>query len=142
MIATISQRINSPTRIPDMFFLPWSRRSPRADRLEFANLFRERPLHRQALHRGCAIEAMAVAGILHDECGVRGLRDGAAVREHQNVPIDAERCRRPGVDTRRTVLELGCGVRADRPAGSETEVKDDDISTRDRHRRGLRLAED
>src|SRR5690606_40245220 len=40
------------------------------DLLELTGLLRQRDFRRQALHRGCAVEAMAVRRVLHDEFGV------------------------------------------------------------------------
>ena len=81
-------------------------------------------------------------GILHDEIGVRGVGDRAAMRENQDVRIDAE-CRScPGVDALGTVYELWCGLRTDRSAGSEAEVTDDDVGTGDGHRRRFLFTED
>ena len=59
---------------PRHLFLPLLPALPRADRLEFTNLFRQRPLHRQALHRGGAVEAVALARVFHDEVGIRRAR--------------------------------------------------------------------
>ena len=91
---------------PRHLFLPLLPALSRADRLEFTNLFRQRPLHRQALHRGGAVEAVALARVFHDEVGVVGLGDGSAMGQHQYVRIDAERRCRPGVDLLRTVFEF------------------------------------
>src|SRR5882757_407824 len=138
-IATISQRINSPTKIPDM--LP-SLNFPalsRADRLEFAHLIRQRPLHRQALHRRCAVETVAVAGGLHDEIGILRIGNRTAMGQHQNVRVDAECRRSPGVDLGRAVLQLGRSLRTDRAAGRETQMADDDVRACDRHRGGFLL---
>src|SRR5947207_8843049 len=140
-IAMISQRINSPTRVPDISSSLWSRRLPRADRLEFTNLFRQCSLHRQALHRGSTVEAVALARVLHDEIGIIRLGDGAAMGQHEYVRIDAKRRRRPGIDLFRAAFELWCGVRADRAAGGQAEMTDDDVGARDRHGASLAFAE-
>ena len=126
---------------PRHLFLPLVPALSRADRLEFTNLFRQCPLHRQALHRGGAVEAVALARVFHDEVGIRRLGDRAAMGQHQYVRIDAERGRGPGVDLFRTVLEFRRGVRPDRAAGGQAEMADDDVRACDRHRRGLAFAE-
>src|SRR5438132_11249788 len=113
-IATMSQRINSPTRFPDIFSSLGPGALARADRLEFPNLIRERQFHRQALHRGGAVEAVAIAGVPDDEIRVRRGRDRTAMCEHENFRIDAQRSLRPGVDTRRAVFQLQRGLGADR----------------------------
>src|SRR6266700_3129389 len=115
--ATISHRLNSPTRMPDMVSTSRNRRGSRADRLEFSNLFRQRPLDRKPLHRGSSIKAVTIAGVLHDECGIRRLGHRSAMREHDDLRIDAKGRRRPGVDAIRTILEFQRGLRADRAAG-------------------------
>ena len=71
-----------------------------------------------------------------------GLGDRAAMGQHDDVRIDPERRRRPGVDLRRAVLELQRRLRADRAAGRQPEMADDDVGAGLRHRRGLALAED
>src|SRR5260364_203071 len=112
MIATISHRISSPIRTPDIRFPPSVLRPtrgtrgaaavgsrgvasdaarPRADRLEMSYLLRQRPLHRQPFHRGRAVEAVAVLRMFHDEVGIGGLGDRAAMRQDQDFGIDAER---------------------------------------------------
>src|SRR5882757_4569487 len=116
-IATMSQRINSPTSIPDISSSLGHDASACADRLELANLFRQCPLDRQTLHRGGAVEAVTAAGLLHDKIGVRRVRDRTAMREYKNVGIDAERGLGPGIDAGRAVLQLQRGLRADRAAG-------------------------
>src|SRR5947209_6404990 len=99
MTATMSQRINSPTRTPDIFDLPQRRRgSTAADRLEFACLFAQREFDRKALHRRGAVEAVAVSRMLENVFGVLGLGDRAAVAEDERVRLDRQRRRRPGVD--------------------------------------------
>jgi hypothetical protein len=85
---------------------------------------------------------VAVAGILHDEIGVGGIRDGAAMRENDDVRIDAERGLRPGVDARGAILQLERGLRADGAAGGQAEVTDNDVGARDRHGGGFLFAED
>src|SRR5581483_2245677 len=119
---------------------PYSR-SARADRLEFANLIRQRPLDRQSLHRGGAVEAMAVPGVLHDEIGIGRLGDRAAMREHEDIRIDAQGRSGPGADLFRAVFQLQSSVRADSSAGGEAEMADDDIGPGNGHRGGLLLAE-
>src|SRR6266850_751434 len=140
-IAMISQRINSPTRVPDIFSSFWSRRLPRADRLEFTNLSGERALDRKTLHRRSAVEAVTFARVFHDEIGIIRLGDGTAVGQNQDVRIDAERRCRPGIYLFRTVFEPGRGVRTDRAAGGQAEVANDDVGARDRHCGSLALAE-
>src|SRR5882757_10144380 len=118
-IATMSQRINSPTRFPDIFSSLGHGALARADRLEFPYLIRERQFHRQPLHRGGAVEAVAIAGIPDDEIRVVRGRDRTAMREHENFRIDAERRLGPGVDARRTVFQLQCRLGADGTAGGQ-----------------------
>src|SRR5438105_10699613 len=98
-IATMSQRINSPTRFPDIFSSLGPGALACADRLEFPNLFRQRNLHRQSLHGGGAVEAVAIACVPDDVIRVGRGRDRTAMREHENLRIDAERRLRPGGDT-------------------------------------------
>ena len=71
---------------PRHLFLPLLPALSRADRLEFTNLFRQRPLHRQPLHRGGAVEAVALARVFHDEVGIFRLGDRAAMGQHQICP--------------------------------------------------------
>src|SRR3954451_16907138 len=110
-MATISQRINSPTRVPDMFLSLDLSASSRADRLEFANLIRQSPLDRESFHRGGAVEAAAIACVPHDEIGIIRIGDWSSVGEHQNVRIDAERGEGPGVDVRWAIRQLECALR-------------------------------
>src|SRR5260370_1603939 len=77
--------------------------STSADRLEFLHLFRQRPLDRQPLHRGCAIEAVAGLGILHDEIGVGGLGDPPPLREHEDIRAHPPRRPRPRVPQLRAI---------------------------------------
>src|ERR1700730_8819705 len=108
-IATMSQRINSPTSFPDIFSSLGPGALACADRLEFPNLIRERQFHRHALHGGGAGETVAIAGVPDDESRVRRRRDRTAMREHENFRIDAQRRLGPGVDTGRAVFQLWRG---------------------------------
>src|SRR5258705_8976580 len=109
----ISHGINSPTAMPDMVPTSRTRRSTPADRLEFSNLLRQRPLHRKPLHRRRSVEAMTFARLFHDEPRVRRLSYRPAMRQHQNFGIDVQGRRRPGVDEDRKILEFQRGLRAD-----------------------------
>src|SRR3954447_15791968 len=140
--ATISQRINSPTRVPDMFLSLDLSALSRADSLEFANLIRQCPLDRKPFHRGGAVEAVAIACVPHDEIGIVRIGDRSAMSEHQNVRIDPERGGGPGVDVRWAIRQLECGLRADGAPGRQAQMTHDDIRARDCHRGSFLLAKD
>ena len=55
---------------------------------------------------------------------------------------DPQRRGRPGVDQRRAIAELQRGLRADRAAGRQAEMADDDVGAGARHRLGFGLVED
>ena len=63
------------------------------------------------------------------------------MRKHDDVRIDAERSRSPGVDAGRAVPEVQRRLRADGAAGGEAEMADDDVGARDRHCGRFLLAE-
>src|SRR5271168_1126036 len=71
------------------------------DGLESLRLLDQRPLRRQALHRGRAIESVAGSGRADDIFGVRRFRDGAAVNEHDDVSPHPQRRLGPGIDKSR-----------------------------------------
>jgi hypothetical protein len=62
--------------------------------------------------------------------------------EDDDVFANASRRRRPAVDHGRAILQLQRGFRADRAAGRQTEMADDDIRARTRHRCGIGFGED
>src|SRR5262245_25218307 len=100
-----------------------------ADPLEFPRLFGQRDFHGQSLHRGCAIEAVAIPCVLQDEFGVLGLRDRAAMNKNDDVGTHFQRGLRPSIDQRRAIGQLERALGADGSAGRQPEVTDDDIGT-------------
>src|SRR5687768_7873401 len=74
------------------------------DRLEALRLLRQRGLHRQPLHAGGAVEAVAGFAILQDVFRVRRHGDRPAVAEHDHVPADGERGVGDGVDLEHALL--------------------------------------
>src|SRR5690554_6222470 len=120
MTTTMSQRMSWPMICPVM-----SRSFPSSfarNRLEGAGLFRQRQFHRQALHRGGAIEPMARGGVLEDVIGVPRLGDRAAVREDDDLGVHPQRRLGPRIDQGRAVVELQRGFRPDRAAGGQAHV--------------------
>src|ERR1700722_17971106 len=64
------------------------------------------------------------------------------MRQDENVGPDLDRGSGPGVDERRTLVQLAPGLGADGAARGQTEVADNDVSAGLRHRFRLALIED
>src|SRR5690349_813328 len=118
MAMTIAATMMAITTVPmvDMGLLLPARPRPRhllesaeasasPDLLELARLLRQRGLHRQALHAGGAVEAVAVGAGFQDEAGIRRRGDGSAMTEHDDVLAPRQGRGRPGVDARHAVRQ-------------------------------------
>src|ERR1700733_15949092 len=82
------------------------------DRFESLGLIGHGALRRQALHRRCAVKAMAAFGRSQDEFGVLRLCDRTAVDENDRLRVHMERRARPLVHEFRAFFELPPGMRA------------------------------
>src|SRR5215471_4280742 len=125
-----------PMVSPDMFSSPavaparQSRLSPRLpsfDPLELPCLLGQRELRRQALHAGGAVEAVALRAMLQDVGGVVRHGDRAAMAEDDDVGPHGARRGGPGFYARHAIGERQRGLGADRAAGREAEMADDDV---------------
>src|SRR5690606_28188286 len=109
---------------------------------ELPGPLRQRDLGRQALHAGGAVEAVAVGTMAKDVAGVLRLCDGPAVAQHDHLGVHPQRGLRPCVDAGHAVVQSERRLRADRSAGGEAHVTDDDVGARLRHLGGFLLPED
>src|SRR6478735_5799289 len=109
-------------------------RSSDGDRLEAAHVLGHRDLGGQALHRGGAEEAGDPLGALDDVGGVVRLGDRAAVAEDEDVGAHPSRRVVHLLDQGHAVVERLRRLGADRAAGGQAHVRDEDVGARLRHR--------
>src|SRR6478672_6751003 len=84
---------------------------------------------------------MAMASLAKYESGVGGLSDGASVAKHDDIGAYVERGYCDGIDPAGAGFKRQRGFRADRTAGGEAQVGDENVRTSLRHGDRLRRIE-
>src|SRR5215208_466357 len=112
------------------------------NRLEAAHVLGHRDLGRQALHRRGAEEADDAVGVREDVCGVVGLGNRASVAQDENLRVDTLRGVVHRLHELHRLRECLRRFGADRTAGGEPHVRDEDVGACLGHRGCLVLVED